>query len=65
MKDIAENRGARHLQAEVEDELAQVGSFLDPVGDDEEEADLYVTRLHSLSDATSAVAAYEERNDNT
>jgi hypothetical protein len=62
---MKDNGDFERLQAEVEEELEQVGSFLDPVGDDEEEADLYVTRLHSLSDATSAVAAYEDRHNNT
>jgi len=62
---MKDNGDVERLQAEVEEELEQVGSFLDPVGDDEEEADLYVTRLHSLSDATLAVAAYEDRHNNT
>ena len=60
---MKDNGDVESLQAEVEEELEQVGSFLDPVGDDEEEADLYVTRLHSLSDATSAVVAYEDRHE--
>lgn len=56
-------REQSRLEAEIDAELDEVGSSVDPVGADEPVRAPYETRLHSLHDAVVQVERPDQASD--